>query len=192
MLGEKSNTEIVVVANQRLIQLEAYTMRGSPSLTLPEGFKPRGWTANRPRIEPCMIGKRGEKSMKSFIMILCYTHGSLPSSIFNRKASPRSWCKQVDTQPNIVQGKPMEEGEEGLWKPEGQGQDWKLHRINLSGFMGLMETEPPTRELAYDWPGPSVHVLHLCALVFLWDLWQRLQKLSDSVAWSWVPFLLLG
>lgn len=111
-------------------------MRGSPSLTLPEGFKPRGWTANRPRIEPCMIGKRGEKSMKPFIMILCYTHGSLPSSIFNRKASPRSWCKQVDTQPNIVQGKPMEEGEEGLWKPEGQGQDWKLHRINLSGFMG--------------------------------------------------------
>lgn len=53
----KGDTEVVGVANQRLVQLEAHAMRGSSPMTLPGEPAPRGWRAQRPRIELSRNGK---------------------------------------------------------------------------------------------------------------------------------------
>ena len=131
--------------------------------------------AQRCRIEPKMIGKkRGKKSMKWFLVILCCTHRLMLSPIVIRNASPSNWCR--DPQPNIrcTSGNPTEYGEERLWEPERPTLPCK----NIKGTTDLgswehKETEPPTRDPLWDWSGPSEQVLQLCGFVFLWDSWKR-------------------
>ena len=40
------------------VELETYTMRASPLVTLPGGSETRGWIAQTPRIEPNMTRKK--------------------------------------------------------------------------------------------------------------------------------------
>lgn len=53
----KGGKELVEGANQLLVQLETYAMRGTPPLTPPRGSGTRHWIAQRPRVQPNMPGK---------------------------------------------------------------------------------------------------------------------------------------
>jgi hypothetical protein len=56
----KCGTELVGVANQWQIQLEANTVRGSLSLILSGWLETKGRTAQGPRIEPIMTLKKNQ------------------------------------------------------------------------------------------------------------------------------------
>lgn len=69
---------------------------------------------------------------------------------------------------------------------------------NDLGLWGLTETESPSRENTWNSSGPSAHVLHLSDLVFLWESFQREQRLSLILFYAsgilssyWLPFLAL-
>lgn len=59
-------------------------MRGSLPLTMPGQLRPRGWTEQRPRIEPDATGKNEKKSMKGFLKIFRYKRRSLPIHLSER------------------------------------------------------------------------------------------------------------
>ena len=49
---DSGGTELIAVALQYLVQLEAHATRGRPCPTLPRWPGTREWTAQRPKVDP--------------------------------------------------------------------------------------------------------------------------------------------
>lgn len=94
-----------------------------------------------------------------------------------------------DPQPNIgwISGKPVEDGEEGLWEPEGPTIPQVKHLESTGlGSWGLTETELPGRELGWAWPGPPARC---CSCV----AWSSCRNPSRGIRGRfWLCCLLVG
>jgi hypothetical protein len=101
MCWGKSSTEIVGVANQRLLQLVTHTTRGSPSPALPGGQGTKGCIAQRPRIEPNIPDKKSIVGEKLILMTFCHAHKQEPSIIIIREAPSSNGWKQMQ---RFIQG----------------------------------------------------------------------------------------
>lgn len=116
-----------------------HTTRENPFMSVSEWPGIRSWMAQRPKVEPNMIGQNtNKKTMKGFLVIVCCMHRSLPWTTNRSRCRDHNKIRQNS-------GNPTEDGEEGLQGPEGSrtpGQQSPQHQLSraLYGFTDTKAT----------------------------------------------------
>ena len=144
----------------------------------------------------------GKEPPLIFLMTLCYTWRQDPIIAVFWESSLSSLCKQM----HRPTAKHYAELTETCERVGGRIKGATVSRTpqedlqnQITWAHGLVEIEPPTKELKCTWPWPPTYIWHICSLIFIQVPYQLKQELSltllsafGSLSLSWTSLFNLS